>query len=124
MSGNPLCDAWQASSDEQRREELPMSHHFSNRDLSWRVNDLYVGGSSRPLVSIEQDKAWPGMWRVRHGDKLSDMTNITRVRDAARSVALAILNAEGRPEEGRLGASPMRLKRKADVRDVQQPLRA
>jgi hypothetical protein len=57
---------------------------------SRRGNDLCLG--KQRLVSIEQDKTWPTMWRVRHGDKLSDMTNITRARDAARGVALSLLN--------------------------------
>ena len=39
-------------------------------------------------------------------------------RDAARSVALAVLNNAQEHQETRLGAPPMRLKRKPDVRDV------
>jgi len=29
------------------------------------------------------DDRWPGMWRVRNGDCLSDMVNLTRAKDAA-----------------------------------------
>jgi hypothetical protein len=74
-----------------------MSRHvFGNRNLPWRGNDLCAG--SRHLVSIEQDKSWPNMWRVREGHKLSDMINITRARDAARSFALGLLNAQEEEE--------------------------
>jgi hypothetical protein len=79
-----------------------MGHHFGNRDLTWRGNDLCVGNSRTPLVSSVPDATWPNMWRVRHGDRLSDMANATRARDAARSIALAILSAgqhERRPGE-------------------------
>jgi hypothetical protein len=77
-----------------------------NHDLIWRGDDLCAG--SRRLVSIVPDKTWPSMWRVRQGDKLSDMTNITRARDAARAVALAILNGAPEGEERPLAAPPMR----------------
>jgi hypothetical protein len=66
---------------------------YGNHNLAWRGNDLCLAGSStRRLVSIVPDSKWPGMWRVRCGDKLTDMVNITRARDAARAHALVILN--------------------------------
>ena len=34
-------------------------------------------------VAVEPDPRWPNMWRVRVGDRLSDMGNLTRARDAA-----------------------------------------
>jgi hypothetical protein len=34
-------------------------------------------------IAIERDAAWPAMWRVRRGDELSDVVNISRARDAA-----------------------------------------
>lgn len=47
----------------------------------------------RVLPSIEPDKTWPGMWRVRLPDEyLSEMVNLSRARDAAASLALAALN--------------------------------
>jgi hypothetical protein len=90
-----------------------MNHHYRNRDLIWRGNDLCLG--SRRLVSIEQDQTWPSMWRVRHGDKLSDMVNRTRARDAARCLALDILNT---PVEG-LEPPYSGLNRKPIVRAIQ-----
>ena len=45
------------------------------------------------LASIEPDKIWPGMWRVRLPDgHLTDMVNLSRVKDAAASLGLSALN--------------------------------
>jgi hypothetical protein len=43
---------------------------------------LYIGGKVTG-VSVEPDAAWPNMWRVRMGDRRSDMVNLTRAKDAA-----------------------------------------
>jgi hypothetical protein len=43
---------------------------------------LYIGGKFAG-AAVESDPKWPGMWRVRIGDRLSDMGNLTRVRDPA-----------------------------------------
>ena len=75
-------------------------HHFGRSELTWRGDELYVG---RRAVGVEivPDAVWPGMWRVRSpGGELSDMVNRTRARDAARSIALTILNAGGHQETG------------------------
>jgi hypothetical protein len=67
--------------------------------LTWNGNALCAGRSSTPLVSIEPDKTHPGMWRVRHGDQLSDIVNKTRARDAARCLALSLLKEGGTPAQ-------------------------
>jgi hypothetical protein len=71
---------------------MSTGHVFGNHELTWRGNDLHVGHSRKPLLSIVRDENWPSMWRVLHGGLLSDMVNLTRARDAARGVALAVLN--------------------------------
>jgi hypothetical protein len=43
---------------------------------------LAIGGKLTG-VSVEPDAAWPNVWRVHAGDRLSDMVNLTRARDAA-----------------------------------------
>jgi hypothetical protein len=48
---------------------------------------LYIGGKFAG-VSVEPDAAWSNMWHVRMGDRLSDMVNLTRAKDAAISWAL------------------------------------
>ncbi|MGB8628613.1 MAG: hypothetical protein WCD69_04380 [Xanthobacteraceae bacterium] len=47
------------------------------------------------MATIEPDANWPGMWRVRFGDELSDMVNLSRAKDAAISIVLRGLNATG-----------------------------
>jgi hypothetical protein len=44
------------------------------------------------MATVEADTNWPGMWRVRFGDKLSDMANLSRAKDAAISLVLSELN--------------------------------
>jgi hypothetical protein len=44
--------------------------------------ELYIGGKFTG-VSLEPDTKWPSMWRVRMGERLSDMVNLTRAKDAA-----------------------------------------
>jgi hypothetical protein len=38
-------------------------------------------------ISIEPDPTWPAMWRVRQGERLSGMLNLTRAADAGRACA-------------------------------------
>ena len=72
--------------------------------LTWRGDVLHLGGG-RALLSVVADPTWPGMWRVKHRDgRVSDMVNLTRVRDAATSIASAILSeceAQATPREAR-----------------------
>jgi len=51
---------------------------------------LHYGSSQRPLITVVPDTQWPGMWRIRfaHGS-LSDMTNLTRAKDAAEVICAA-----------------------------------
>jgi hypothetical protein len=64
---------------------------YAKHELQWRGNKLCLG--KRVIVNIEQDEKYPTMWRIRWpSGRLSDMMNLTRARDAARSVALSILN--------------------------------
>jgi len=39
-------------------------------------------------ISVEPDDVWPEMWRVRQGDRLSGMLNLTRAREVGRVCAL------------------------------------
>jgi hypothetical protein len=43
---------------------------------------LYIGMKFTG-VSVEPDATWSNVWRVRMVDRLSDMVNLTRARDAA-----------------------------------------
>jgi hypothetical protein len=56
-------------------------------------------------VEIVPDDTYPSMWRIKTPDgNLSAMVNRTRVRDAARSILLNILNTQ----ETVPGGPPMR----------------
>jgi hypothetical protein len=89
-----------------------MSPVFGRRDLTWcRERDgtlvLRRTGSRTILARIVADRVYPGMWRVKlPSGKLSDMTNLVRAKDAATSIALAILNREQKAQETALEAPP------------------
>ena len=62
--------------------------------LNWRKT---AGGyallrSQKAMLKIVPDKVWPGMWRILHRDRLSDMVNLSRAKDAGFSIALGFLN--------------------------------
>jgi len=48
---------------------------------------LCIGGKFAG-VSVEPDPKRPGMWRIHAGDRLTDMGNLARAKDAAVSWAL------------------------------------
>jgi|SRR5215467_1838498 len=48
---------------------------------------LAIGGKFAG-VSVGPDAAWPNMWRIRMGDRRSDMVNLARAKDATVSWAL------------------------------------
>ena len=66
----------------------------SRRDLVWDDKQLRLHSiRRRVLAAVEPDRDWPGMWRVRMPDgHLTDMVNLSRVKDAAASLALGVLN--------------------------------
>jgi hypothetical protein len=66
---------------------------WANEALSWKGHRLFLKEESAPLAEIVPDTQWRGMWRVLLPDgSLSDIVNITRAQDAARSLALLALN--------------------------------
>jgi hypothetical protein len=76
---------------------------YGHQDLHWKDSRLYLG-SCATGNSITPDIKYPSMWRVRYPDgSLSDIVNLTRARDGARCLALAVLNTR----ETRVAASPI-----------------
>jgi hypothetical protein len=64
--------------------------HNANGRLS-----LYYGNDRDPLLAVEPDSKYPGMYRIRFPEGgLSDMVNLTRAKDAAITLALQSLNSE------------------------------
>jgi hypothetical protein len=66
---------------------------YNSTDLVWRGPELQLGNSGSLLAIIVPDADWPGMWRV-HTPKghITDMVNLTRAKDAAKTLALTELN--------------------------------
>jgi hypothetical protein len=61
----------------------------------WDGTTLRQRRGGRVRATIVPDKTWPGMWRVQMPDgDVTDMVNITRAKDAAQSLALAVLKRE------------------------------
>jgi hypothetical protein len=66
---------------------------FARQELIWDGLRLRLGSKrGRILAAVERDANWPKMWRVRHGDRVSDMANLTRAKDAAILIASSELN--------------------------------
>jgi len=67
--------------------------------LKWRADvdglDLYYGPAM--LARVVPDATTPGMYRILVRGQVSDMTNVSRAKDAAVSIALGQLNLE--PQE-------------------------
>ena len=69
-------------------------HCFARSELIWDGLQLRLRSIDGPVMAtVEKDPNWPGMWRVRFGGMLSDMTNLSRAKDAAISIVLRGLNA-------------------------------
>jgi hypothetical protein len=78
---------------------------------------LYYGNARSPLVRIVPDGTFPVMWRMSWPDgRLSDMANLSRVKDAAIAICERGPPARNRrlftwkkdPSKAASGASPMR----------------
>ena len=64
--------------------------------LKWDGDRLRLR-SGRLLATLERDRTWPAMWRVRlPTGHVTDMVNRTRAKDAAATLALAVLNRADR----------------------------
>ena len=78
---------------------------ISYTDFVWDGPNLRLYSTrGRIVATIVPDSEWAGMWRVKIGAEISDMVNLTRAKDAARSLALADLNGAkthiSRPHNG------------------------
>lgn len=73
---------------------------YGRPELSWRNSAegyaLHCEGRSGALLHVVPDGKYPNMWRIRSlTGRFSDMTNLSRAKDAAASVALGEVNASG-----------------------------
>jgi len=72
---------------------------IESHQLNWRPAgdgfSLHLERRATPLLHVVPDKTYPSMWRIRFaGGSLSDLGNLTRIKDAARCIAQATLNKE------------------------------
>jgi len=71
---------------------------YGGQNLTWVQQGVAwaVRHCGTELARVVPDEKYPGMWRVRSPDgRLSDMANITWAKDAAATMALAVLNRSG-----------------------------
>lgn len=65
---------------------------IESRDLVW-ASDRLRCPAKRSFVTVEPDDVYAGMYRVRRCDRtLTDFANLSRARDAAKSILLSVLN--------------------------------
>ena len=82
--------------------------------LTWRrVSDgsysLHLDRRTATILHAVPDATWPSMWRIRFADhSLSDLGNLTRIKDAGPRLGLSILNAPVQPTGETIAALPMR----------------
>ena len=85
---------------------MTKSHRtYGLQDIHWEGHRLRLS-TGRLLATVEPDRHWAGMYRVRFRDGLlTDMVNLTRAKDAAIALALTNLNNKpgGMNEEANLG---------------------
>ena len=90
-------DAWTSELDKQA-EELKrdlnllkaesVTHSTASVDEFPRVGEGSQPAAEKASVTLVRDPDWPNMWRVRlPNGKLTDMVNLTRAKDAARSLS-------------------------------------
>jgi hypothetical protein len=94
-------------------QAAPTGHIYSRKDFTWgECLDgwaLHAIGHRSAIVHVVPDGVWPGMWRIRHPDgRLSDMANLTWVKDGAIAMAMRLLDPRRRTEQRLPGGPPMR----------------
>ena len=89
-----------------------MTRVYAAKGREWKGNRLVVQGGGRhsPVTAIVPDTRRPGMWRVQRPDGVvTDMVNVARAMDAAKTILLAALNCQETSPGARpfvLGARP------------------
>jgi hypothetical protein len=61
---------------------MPIVDGAANPLPKSQILQLYIGKKFTG-VTVEPDGRWPSMWRVHKGERISDMVNLSRAKDAA-----------------------------------------
>jgi hypothetical protein len=99
LRGCPSACSWSPNRKPQEPEKKPDRHRGSQNDRRAQETPDFIGSKTANSSPPRQDQVaaldphivaddhWPGMYRVRFSDgSLSDMVNLTRARDALRTV--------------------------------------
>lgn len=71
------------------------SRVFKADNLMWDGMRLRLRTSERVLAVLRRDVEYPTLWRAHVGcDHITDLVNLTRAKDAAMCLAIAMLNGE------------------------------
>jgi hypothetical protein len=90
-----FAPAWLSASRTSPPRRRSAKRVYELHDLNWSGDQLCIG--HRVLATITPDPEWPDRWRVRSSDgACRDMTNHDQARQAAVSLALAMLNRRHR----------------------------
>jgi hypothetical protein len=94
-------------------QPAPTGHIYSRKDFTWDECldgwSLHAIGHRSAIVHVVPEGVRPGMWRIRHPDgRLSDMANLTWVKDGAIAMAMRLLDPRRRTEQRLPGGPPMR----------------
>jgi hypothetical protein len=82
---------------------------YGRERLRWDHLTLRLDGKGKGLMQIVPDGRYPEMWRLRlPSGGQSEMANWTRVRDAAMSYTLMLLNCQNNPQETGTEGPPVR----------------
>jgi hypothetical protein len=97
---------------------------IGNGNLIWRKSDrglsLHVGRRGSFLLRVIPDKTYPAMWRIEFPDgRLSDLGNLSRIKDAACGIAVMMLNQQKEGAREAQGDSPVRSAPLAEVFSIQ-----
>ena len=79
------------------------------KDLRWQGFVLHLGHRTPPLLTLEPDAVWPGMFRIRHRDgRLSDMRETRRrsSRSARSPKGRGVMAAQRHRPSKKIGGSP------------------
>jgi hypothetical protein len=101
-------------------EQKAHGHIYARADFTWRDHPdglaLHCVGRRGAVVHVVRDGTRPEMWRIRHLDgQLSDMANLSWVKDGAIALAMRLLDPRKKAEQTSAISSPVSETRAAGI---------